>query len=248
MSKFISFFLILNLVTFAAQANVSLSKFRLYFDNNNRNDALQLRNKGSKPVRYSVELGLVAMTEEGALHPVDSDPFSAIGLLRYSPKRGVIQPGDRQALRFSLRKPAGLKDGEYRAVLKVTSSEIADAGSTVALQSKLAYNLPIIVRHGRLNAETSLQEAKLVRVGNVAHVEFWQTLDGNRSLFGNFILEDEDGNEVGVLNNSAVYQPLDRKKVIIPLQSEVQGNVTIKFKEIAKYGGDLAAETNITLN
>jgi len=248
MSKFVYSLVVLSLISFSSHANISLSKFRMYFDNNNRNEALQLRNKGDLPIRYSVELGLVAMTEEGTIYPVDIDPFSAIGLLRYSPKRGTIQPGDRQALRFSLRKPAGLKDGEYRAVLKITSSEINNSSSAVSLQSKLAYNLPIIVRHGRLSADTSLLDPKLVNIGDVAHVELWQTLDGNRSLFGDFIVEDSDGNEVGILKNSAVYQPLNRKKVTIPLKSEVTGNVTITFKEVAKYGGNLEADTVVLLN
>ncbi|GAA0854840.1 hypothetical protein [Aliiglaciecola litoralis] len=229
-------------------ANLSLSKFRLYFDNSNRNDALQLRNKGDRAISYAVELGLVSMTEEGTLHVVEEDPYSAIGLLRYSPKRGTIEPGERQALRFSVRKPAGLKDGEYRAVLKVTSAPLMEQSTKVAMQSKLAYSLPIIIRHGRLSASTKLTEAKLVTVGDTASIEVWQLLEGNRSVFGNFIVEDDNGNEVGVLNSSAVYQPLTRRRVIIPLSQNVSGKITVKFSEVALYGGTEKAQTTVIIN
>lgn len=248
MLKILITFLCLSTVSLSAYANLSLSKFRLYFDNSNRNDALQMRNKGDAPVSYSAELSLVAMTEEGTLHPVESDSFSAIGLLRYSPKRGVINPGQRQALRFSVRKPAGLKEGEYRAVLKITSAPVTSQAGSIALQSKLAYNLPIVVRHGRLEATTELTNPRLVNVGSTPSIELWQLLEGNRSVFGNFIVEDSDGNEVGILNNSAVYQPLKRKKVLIPLSQNVKGDITIKFNEIAVYGGSETAQTSINVN
>lgn len=239
---------LLSTFSFSASANLSLSKFRLYFDNNTRNDALQLRNKSDRAVSYTLELSLVEMTEEGTLRAVSDDPFSAVGLLRYSPRRGVIQPGERQALRFSVRKPAGLQDGEYRAVLKIVSAVAPKSSGDISLQSKLSYNLPIIVRHGRLTASTSLQDARLVNVGATPSIELWQTLEGNRSVFGNFIVEDEQGNEVGVLNNSAVYQPLNRRKVIIPLNQNVSGEVKVKFSEIAQYGGTENAITTLKLN
>jgi P pilus assembly chaperone PapD len=230
------------------QANLALSKYRLYFDNNNRADSLQLRNAGAVALSYKVDLGLVAMTEEGTLRKIEEDPFSAIGLLRYSPKRGRIEAGGRQALRFSLRKPAGLKDGEYRAVLLISGSPESESDNSLSIRPTLSYSVPIIARHGRLEAATELLEPRLVMRSDTPHIELWQSLEGNRSLFGNFIVSDDKGNELGVLNNSAVYLPLKRRKVNIALNKMVKGKVIIEYKEIAKFGGDLAAKTEIELN
>jgi P pilus assembly chaperone PapD len=243
---FILFIFLLNF-TNQAQANLALSKYRLFFDNSNRSDSLQLRNTGSGALTFSVSLGLVAMTEEGTLHQIEDDPYSAIGLLRYSPKRGRIEAGGRQALRFSLRKPADLEDGEYRAVLLISSAPEADGSGSLSIRPSLSYSVPIIARHGRLEAKTELLEPRLIMRSGVPHVEFWQTLEGNRSLFGNFIVSDNKGNELGVLNNSAVYLPLKRRKVNIPLNDMVKGKVVIDYKEIAKFGGNLAAKTEIEL-
>jgi hypothetical protein len=235
-------------ITGNVQANIALSKYRLYFDNNTRSDALQLRNTGSETVSFSIELGLVAMTEDGILRKVDEDEFSAIGMLRYSPKRGTIEAGERQALRFALRKPASLPDGEYRAVLQITSTIENGANGGVSIRPKLSYSVPIIVRHGQLNASTDLLNPRLVMVGGTPNIEFWQSLEGNRSLFGNFIVTDSQGNEIGILKNSAVYQPLKRRKVLISLNKPTKGKVNIDYQEIAKYGGDLSAHTEIELN
>ena len=244
-----SILIIFILITSAqVQANIALSKYRLYFDNNNRSDALQLRNTGSVALTYRVELGLVAMTEEGILREVEDDPMSAIKMLKFSPKSGAIAPGDRQALRFALRKPASLAEGEYRAVLRITSTQQTNAVGSVSILPKLAYSVPIIVRHGRLEATTELLQPRLVLKGDTPHIELWQSLQGNRSLFGDFIVSDEDGNELGILNSSAVYLPLQGRKILIPLKQVTKGKVIIHYREIAKYGGKLEANTEIELH
>ena len=230
------------------QANIALSKYRVFFDTDSRTDAIQIRNTGSVSIRYSVELGLVEMTEEGTMFVVSEDPKSAIPFLRFSPKRGVIAPGNRQALRFALRKPAGLEDGEYRAVLKLTSKLDASSVGNVNLNTALTYNVPIIVRHGRVSASSELLQPQLVMKDGTAHIQLWQSREGNRSLFGNFLVTDADGNELGVLNNVATYLPLNRRKVLIPLSREVTGDVTISYNEVAKFGGSIQSSTQLSLN
>lgn len=248
MLKKIMLCILLLFVSNVASANIALSKYRLYFDHSNRSDALQLRNTSSGSISFSVELGLVAMTEEGVLRAVEEDKNSAIGLLRYSPKRGKIKAGERQALRFVFRKPADFPEGEYRAVLKITSSDDAASGSAVSIRPKLSYSVPIIVRNGQLQASTELLAPRLVMVGGTPTIELWQKLEGNRSLFGNFTVSDQSGNEIGLLRNSAVYLPLNKRKVLIKLKAEPKGKVIIDYKEIAKYGGNLSARTEIELN
>ena len=240
-------YFVLLALTFDSSANVALSKYRLYFDNDTRNDALQLRNTGAVGIEYSAELSLVAMTEEGSLRKVQDDPYSAIKLLRFSPKRGTIAPGSRQALRFVVRKPANLPAGEYRAVLNLVSSFKGGNLGNVNLNTKLAYNVPIIIRHGRTEITSELLEPKLIMVEDVAHIELWQSLKGNRSLFGNFIVTDEQGNELGLVNSIAAYQPLTRRKVLIPLTKQASGKINIKYNEIAKFGGNLELQTSINI-
>lgn len=231
-----------------AVANITLSKNRLFFDQNQRADALQLRNTGGNRMNFTASLRLVEMTEQGTLRTVKELDKSALKLVRFSPKRGTVEPGGKQVIRFSVRRPRSLEAGEYRAVLNVETSMALDRPEAVTLNTRLAYNMPIIVRQGETVAATELSKPRLVTVGNTPHIELWQTLDGNRSLFGNFIVTDKDNNEVGILNGIAVYPPLTQRKVLIPLDSDVQsGTVNIQYQEVAEYGGDLSAATSLQL-
>lgn len=232
----------------SVNANVALSKFRIFFDSQSRTDSLQLRNTGSSDLKYSAELILNAMTEDGTIYSVSEDSLSAQKFIRFSPKRGTIKPGERQALRFSLRKPANLENGEYRAVLRLVTELAPTEGGNVNLASKLAYNVPIIVRHGEVSVVSRLETPTTVMHNGQPHIQVWQTRSGNRSVFGNFIVETLEGEELGVINNVAVYRPLERRKVLIPLTKTVKGPVIIRYTENKKFGGDTELSIAHTIN
>lgn len=245
-SYLILFFFTL-LLTGVASANVGLSKNRIYFDTNSRSESLQLRNTGASSIKYTAELDLNAMTEEGSIYVVNDDPYSAIDFIRFSPKRGVIQPGERQAIRFALRKPSGLEHGEYRAIVRISSELAPTENGNVNLASKLAYSIPIIVRHGEVFVESALLEPSTVMHNGTLHVQVWVSRQGNRSLFGNFSVETPDGKVLGILNNVAVYRPLERRRVLIPLQEIEKGQIIIKYTENKKFGGNLVLAVEHTL-
>lgn len=228
-----------------AVANMALSDYRLFFDSGSRSNAIQIRNTASQPLQFTTQILHYRMTEEGTLEEVtgpDAMIFSAKPLLRYSPKRATIPPLSIQAIRFSVRKPRNLADGEYRAVLRITGTEVNTNGAGINIRSRLSYNLPIIIRHGELAADVGLMEPQLVNQNGIMQVQLWQTRTGNRSLYGGFIITDEDGNEVGRLNGIGLYPPIERRKVLIPLTEEAKGNLVITFTEDLKYGGDKVAK------
>lgn len=212
------------LISVDSYANVALSKHRIFVEANQRNDALQFRNTTGATINFSADIGLTAMTEEGTVYPVADDALSAKEMIRYSPKRGSIPPGGKQVIRFSIRKPAGLEAGEYRAALLLTS-EIDSQGEAerVTVQPSLTFSIPIIVRNGRTEAQAQLQNPQYTLVDGKPSIKLWQSLNGNRSVFGNFTVVDEDDNEIGVLNNVAVYRPLSGRYVSIPLSTDRHG-------------------------
>ena len=156
-------------------------------------------------MKFTAELDLNAMTEEGSIYVVSEEPYSALDFIRFSPKRGEIQPGERQAIRFALRKPSGLEHGEYRAIVRISSELAPTEGGNINLASKLAYSLPIIVRHGEVFVESALVEPSTVMHNGTLNVQVWVTRKGNRSLFGNFSVETPDGKVLGVLNLSLIH-------------------------------------------
>ena len=246
----LTIFFLLNALFFSsiANASIALSEYRLYFDGRTKQNALMIRNTSDNNLDYRVLLIHKDMTEEGNFVEVsDAEVIgrSAKPLLRYSPRRGVIKSQEVQAIRMTVRKKADLPVGEYRAVLKIITSKVSEQNEAESVKSKLAYSIPVIVRHGKLEAESSIVNPQLITQNGQPTVMFWQTLKGNRSLYGNFQVMNSDRAIVGEVNNLAVYTPLTRRKVYIPLTQQVEGPLTIEYQENKRYGGKLALTETI---
>lgn len=233
-------------------ASISLSETRLYFDNSNKSNAFSIRNTITEPIKYSIQVVHQDMTEDGVLYFIDEEKVgarSAKKLLRYSPRRGIIEPQKTQAVRFTVRKPANLPTGEYRAVLKITSQVVDTSESSgIKIIPKLAYNIPIIIRHGKLTAMSTLENPQLIMQNSLPTIQLWQTLSGERSIFGDFVVKDGNDQEVGRINGVAVYVQLKRRQVNIPLSNTAQGKLTIHYNEQRDYGGNIKLMSEITID
>lgn len=232
-------------------ANLALSEYRLYFDNQTKNNALMIRNTSDKRLDFKLMLTHKDMTEDGALIDVPLSEVaerSAKSMLRFSPRRGTIAPKQMQAIRMTVRKKADLPHGEYRAVLRIIASESSEPSATgISIKPKVAYSVPVIVRHGRLTADSTLVNPQFVTQNGRPTVMLWQTLSGDRSLYGNFTVLNENEQIVGEVRNVGVYTPLSRRKVFIPLYAPVQGPVTIHYQESTQYGGNIELEVPMQL-
>lgn len=231
-----------------ASAHFSIDKSRLFFDKNNRFQTLYLRNNSSSPVSFSLRVNHVDMTEDGRVYLVDDESVasrSAKKLIRYSPRRGSILPGGSQVVRFSVRKPAGLGAGEYRSQIRIEGGIVGD---TTMLSSRLAYNLPIIVRHGNTIASVSIENVKMGRdeKGNplLSLILFRQ---GGRSVYGDVTVLDSANQEVAVNKGLAIYPPLQNRMVAIPLTESLSGQYRIQFVEPSFYGGSINISKDVIL-
>lgn len=219
-------------------AHFSIDKVRLYFDRSNRFQTLTLRNSIDKPITYSIKVNHVEMTPDGRLIPVADDKayHSAKSLLRYSPRRGTVLPGGSQILRFTVRKPQGIEEGEYRSQLRIEGGLANDPNM---LAAKLAYNLPIIIRHGKPKATADLELVGLDKNDKGNPVLMLNILrQGNRSLFGNFTITNAEGNVIGETKGMSVYEPLDKRLARIDLSGLVTSDITVRYDELIEYGGD----------
>ncbi|GMM84947.1 hypothetical protein [Pseudoalteromonas sp. MTN2-4] len=249
---YFSFILFLVTCSSSVFANLALSEYRLYFDGRSKNNSLMIRNTSDKNLDFRLVLVHKDMTEEGNLINVseaDVQGRSAKSMLRYSPRRGTIKAKDMQAIRMTVRKKANLAHGEYRAVLKIIASEAQDPNEAgISIKPKVAYSIPVIVRHGRLEVESNIVNPQLVTQNGQPTVMFWQTLNGNRSLFGDFKILNEDEEVVGEIKNLGVYTPLTRRKVFIPLTESASGPLTIQYEENIRYGGKVSLTETLNIN
>ena len=240
MLRLLSVFLIMWLTSNVAHAHFSIDKSRLYFDKANRFQTLTIRNNSEEPIVYIVKVNHVDMTEQGKLVAVADESKvnqSAKKLVRYSPRRGSILPGGSQVLRFTVKKPAGLDSGEFRSQLRIEGGLQNDPNQ---LSARVAYNLPIIVRHGQTDAEATMHSFSVVNnEKGEPELQFYLTRSGNRSTFGAFSVIDATGQEIGKTKGVSVYEPLEKRIVKILLNQRPTGKLTVHYQELPEFGGDI---------
>ncbi len=214
---------------------------RVVFAARTRSAEVNLFNHGSEPVTYRIELIDHRMNLAGGLVVIDeptAEDRSARGLLRYAPRQVTVPPGSSQKIRLALRKPAGLEPGEYRSHLLCRALPPETEGSDVEvldqedvmgirLTALPAVAIPVIVRHGELQASVGLSELSFEpgialpgdpTVGSsppAAAPELWFRLhrQGDISVFGDLtatFVSRRDGSEtvIGMVKGVAVYPPL----------------------------------------
>lgn len=239
---------LLSLFSTSVLAHFSIDKSRLYFDRKNRFQTLTIRNTSESPLSYTIKVNHVEMSEEGRITLVKDEnnvQNSAKKLLRYSPRRGRILPGGSQIVRFTVRKPAGLESGEYRSQLRIEGGLL---GQENANSAKLAYNIPIIARHGQTEASADLDFL------GIHYNEKQQPMmsllikrEGNRSLFGSFTITNAKGDVIGLTKGVSVYEPLKQRVMNVELTGELTPNVSVVYEELKEYGGTAKVQKTFSL-
>ena len=192
--------------------------------------------------------------EESFYHPEqDKDPYSVPKMVISSPRQVTIEPHGEQVVRLSLRRPADLPPGEYRA--HITFIKVADTrpeaqdpnAKTVSMQLNVNYgfSIPVIVRQGEdKDLKVSIHSPKLVPVkgGTIMRLDLHR--DGGKfSSYGEIDVywKPPHGEEkkIGYMANITVFPEVQTRKIIVPLLK----NLDIKGGTIrVAYVGKLEAE------
>ncbi|MFT5815162.1 MAG: hypothetical protein ACI9VT_002933, partial [Psychroserpens sp.] len=178
-------------------------------------------------------------------------PTSAQSILRVSPRRVTIPPLSSQKLKVAARGLRKQRDSEWVSYLSLSckekSPDVTAIGITIL--SSYTFNIPTIVRKGQLNANLTISKAEVVQHSkNTKAVELVLNHSGERSVYGNILIKDAEGNKIGALVNVSIYQEESRKTFNIVLKKAIKGNeITISFTEHEKYGGSQLANYELSL-
>ncbi len=240
---------------------------RLVFDGEMRTAELALVNRSNIAHTYALSFVQCRMSETGEIQEIDkSTPAEpqerfADSLVRFTPRRVILEPRQVQMVRMMLRKPADLGVGEYRSHLSfrlIPSIEDAVKPDSVSrgIQIKLipiyGVTIPVIVRQGSLMATTRLSGLGFDAKG----LHFTIDRDGSRSTYGDLVVQwkGKAGKAVtvGTMNGVAVYTPNPKRSVTLAL-SHPKG-IDLRYGElIIRYIGkendteQLIAESKITI-
>ncbi len=159
--------------TLPVYADILISPQRAILTNNNPQATITLHNPGTIPRTYRLNWVERIITEEGELITLKDgeNPRSIAAMVRYSPRRVIVQPGQTQTVRLNFRPPTTLQPGEYRSHLRIgqdattdnddsnTSSETQrdeKKGISFRVEALMSFAIPIFVRHGTGNATVKI--------------------------------------------------------------------------------------------
>lgn len=254
-----------------ARAELMLHPTRIVFEQNQRAAQIELINNGTRPASYRIALVNRRMTDAGQFEPADSPAPGerfADSMLRYSPRQITLQPGTAQTVRVMLRKPAELAEGEYRSHLlfdKLPDAEGEnsieqrgqDSGIGVVVNALVGASVPVIVRHGKVDASVKLSGLAVQYDATrrpLLAMRFER--EGGSSVYGDvsvsFTPRGGKTHTVGQVGGIAVYTPNRVRQAALPLQlpagvSLAAGTLEVVFRERPEAGGRQLAQASIAL-
>jgi len=197
-----------------------------------------VKNNSDKPETYRFAWKHMAMDKEGKVlnldklgmehAPAEYKPLSDI--VRFSPRRAVLQPGQTQRVTFLIRRGQDLAAGEYRSHFlvqrepkvapsleenNINSTDESNEATTpsVAIDVSISRAVPIYVIHGETSAsleiidakvEKNAQKTKPAQPDHIATFKVRKT--GNRSVIGvATILCQSGGDQVVISKPSKLF-------------------------------------------
>ncbi|MEM7780444.1 MAG: molecular chaperone [Pseudomonadota bacterium] len=242
-----------------AQGDLLVAPTRVILDGSRGTEVI-LSNIGSEEATYRIGLELRRMLENGRLAPVErsdanSNEEAALGMIRYAPRRITLPPGQPQAIRLAARPGADLEDGEYRVHMSfkaiprpraVTASDQPAENISIELIPIYGVTIPIIVRHGRVEAQVALSDPMLVQSADGPELALSINRSGDSSTYGMLRVIKPGADEPLIeLRGLAVYPEVNERQVRIRLTPEqleiLRGQVRIEYREMPDAGGRLIA-------
>jgi len=242
-----------------AQGDLLVAPTRVILDGARGTEVI-LSNIGADEATYRIGLELRRMTDNGRLEPVEKVDANdieeaALGMIRYAPRRISLPPGQPQSVRLSARPGADLPDGEYRVHMsfkaiprptEVTEEDTQAEGVTLRLIPIYGITIPIIVRHGDVEAQVALTQPSIVQGEKGPELAMTIERAGESSTYGALSIVKPGLPEPIVLAGGiAVYPEIGSREVRINLTEEqaalLRGPARIEYRELEEKGGALIA-------
>ncbi|KEO89465.1 hypothetical protein EH31_12530 [Erythrobacter longus] len=242
-----------------AQGDLLVAPTRVILDGSRGTEVI-LSNIGSEEATYRIGLELRRMTEDGRLVEVEKSEANSVeeaslGMIRYAPRRIALPPGQPQAVRLAARPGAELPDGEYRVHMsfkaiprprEVTEEETRSDAVTFRLVPIYGITIPIIVRHGRVEAQVALTQPSIVAGENGPELAMSIERSGESSTYGVLsVVKPGVPDPIILAGGIAVYPEVGSREVRIQLTDEqvaqIKGPGRIEYRELPEQGGALIA-------
>lgn len=148
------------LASSVSEAVLFITPTRLVFEGRDRAATVTFLNQKNESKTYRLFWRDKKQGPDGKfVNMVEGDdvPWSAQNLIRYSPRQVTVGPQESQVVRFALRKPKDLPEGEYRSHLVIEEQappkiegdeQIGGDSISLMLHMLYSYTMPVLVVHG----------------------------------------------------------------------------------------------------
>jgi hypothetical protein len=243
-------------------AQVSVSPTFVLFDDEAATKAISVENTSPRKLVVRISLVDLRMLPGGKMVHADTsvaDEHFADGMVRYSPRELVLEPGRSEVVRFQVPPCVNRPAGEFRTHVLVQQVPDVSAlavspfaptdGVSVDAQAVFGVAIPIIIRQGALLAAVRITGARLENLLDGApSLALSIERSGARSVRGalSILL---DGDEIDRYEGVAIYAPATRRDLSLLLptsQHPLAGHkLEMRFSETDIADG--AAEATDTL-
>ncbi len=227
---FVLFFVFLNLFPVSsARADLMVSPTRVDLNDTQKQAVVILRNVGQTPLAYRIDWSERRITDAGEMKtvPAGTNPKSIARMVRFSPRRVVVQPGQNQTIRLDYRPPQNLAEGEYRSHLtirsepqavnsaapketeksaEVTKSVDEPKGLSFKMEVLLSYSLPVVVRRGVPSVDVAITGVKPEMVNR-----------GEEGTHRALRIDMTRSGAFGTMGRISVYQQMDANAPIVDI-------------------------------
>jgi hypothetical protein len=217
-----------------AQSDLLITPYRVIFEGGKKMEEVSVANTGQDTARYAINFVQYRMTTEGKLEQIpepEAGQYFADRYIRVFPRTITLAPNEAQIVRLQVKAPSDLIPAEYRSHLYFRSivddeapgtEATADTSLGIKLTPVYGITIPVIMRVGDLDLQTSIEQVELV-LDPVPVLKFSVTRSGSKSAFGDIEVNytDAAGNKMkaGSVKGVAVYTPLSYRRFTIPLDT-----------------------------
>lgn len=261
-------FLVFVLLVFTAApalANVMVLPIRVSFGPKDRTQSVTVMNNSDTTNTYRIEWKYMKLQEESGMTEVPEAQWpqspKVSDMVRIAPRQIVIPAKSKQVVRLSLRRPANLPDGEYRAYLSIVQladeSAIPDTtnrkGTGIYLGVNITLNVPVVVKQGQGEAHGKLGQIEFVPpspgTGNkpALAVDIMRQ-PGVFSPYGRLTVlwqKPDGGTErIGFVENAYIYPEIERRRYNVPLTVDTVrgGSLRVTWQGVKEYDGQVFDE------
>ncbi len=244
---------------------------RVVFENSKLKDDLNITNIGQDSASFLVSFVHYRMMPDGSFQVLEKGDSltSADKYLRLFPRKVRLGPNESQTLRLQCRKPAGMKEGEYRThlffraekddtPLGLDKKKIDSTQMSVRITAIFGISIPVIIRNGNLKAENTLSEIQLkAKTDSTSVLSCKINRNGNRSSYGNikidFSPENGQKTELAYAKGIGVYPEITSRDFSIILHwpaglKSRSGKLLVRYTLPDEEGGTLLAQTEYIIH